>query len=274
LREAGAGGVATSADRKEKTSRRLPLILWGLFALACVVALILVGDLARYQEAGLVSESRAALRDVNDPAQFDQALRKYPGNRILKLVALANEKSAAIEAATRKMLDEAEPAALAKPADLTTATRSDLDALRANLKLAESNTAAFKPRLAALIKARRDELEGSARSLGLESGIVARFMAAIDEQFAEMAALTSGMLGARAEYYGAYEKCAALLVREFGSYKVTGGQFIFRLQPTADSYNAASTAMVAARKRLAELEDEKGALKASRLGRWKNFVDG
>jgi hypothetical protein len=265
----GVGGVATFADRKEKKSGRLPLILWGLLAIACVVALILVGDLARYQEAGLVSESRAALRDVDDFSQLDQALKQHPGNRILKLVALANEKSAGIDAAARKMLDDAEPASVAKPVDLTVATRSDLDALRRDLKIADSNVAALKPRIAALIKAKRDELESSARSLGMESGTIARFMAAIDEQHAEMTALASKMLAARSEYYSAYEKCAALLVREFGSYKVTNGQFIFRLQPTADGYNAASTAMAAAK---AELEDERGVLKQAQLNRWKDFV--
>jgi len=64
----------------------------------------------------------------------------------------------------------------------------------------------------------------------------------------------------------------AVLVREFGSYKVTNGQFIFRLQPTADSYNAASVAMAAATKRLADLEEERGALQQAQLKRWKNFV--
>jgi len=266
--------VATFADRKEKKSGRWPLILWGLFAIACVVALILVGDLARYQEAGLVSESQAALRDVTDPAQLDQALKRYPANRILKLVTLANEKSAEIDAAARKMLGEAEPASVAKPVDLTKAGRGDLDTLRRDLKTAESNVTALKPRVAALIKARRDELESSARSLGLESSTIARFMVGVDEQLAEMTALTAKMLAARGEYYSAWEKCAALLVREFGSYKVTNGQFIFRVQPTADSYNAASTAMAAAKKRFAGLDDERGALKASQLTRWKNFVGG
>ena len=266
--------MATFADRKEKKSGRWPLILWGLFAIACVIALILVGDLARYQEAGLVSESQAALRDVSDPAQLDRALKQYPANRILKLVALANEKSAEIDAAARKMLSEAEPASVARPVDLTAAGRGDLDTLRRDLKTAESNVAALKPRMAALVKARRDELESSARSLGVESGTVARFMAAVDEQLAEMTAYVAKMLAARSEYYGAYDKCAALLVREFGSYKVTNGQFIFRVQPTADSYNAASAAMAAANKRFAELEDERGALKASQPGRWKNFVGG
>ena len=132
----------------------------------------------------------------------------------------------------------------------------------------------IKPRIAALIKTKRDELESSARSLGMESGTIARFMAAIDEQFVEMTALASKGLSARSEYYGAYEKCAALLVKEFGAYKVTNGQFIFRIQPTADGYNAASTAMAAAKEKLADLEDEKGALKQSQLTRWKSFVGG
>jgi hypothetical protein len=79
-------------------------------------------------------------------------------------------------------------------------------------------------------------------------------------------------LAARAEYYSAYEKCAALLVKEFGSYKVTNGQFIFRLQPTADSYNAASVAMAAATKRIADLEEERGALQQAQFRRWKSFV--
>ena len=161
-----------------------------------------------------------------------------------------------------------------KAVDLTASSRSDLDALRRDLKTAESNAAAVKTRTGALIKAKRDELESGARSLGVESNTIARFMAAVDEQLAEMTALAAKGLAARVEYYGAYEKCAALLVREFGSYKVTNGQFIFRLQPTADSYNAASTAMAAATKRMAELEDERGALKQSQVGRWKKFVDG
>ena len=55
---------------------------------------------------------------------------------------------------------------------------------------------------------------------------------------------------------------------------MTNGQFIFRIQPTADGYNAASAGMVAAKKRLAELDDERGALKASQPTRWKNFVGG
>jgi hypothetical protein len=265
--------VTAFADRKERKSGRLPLILLGAFAIACLVALILVGDLARYQDAGMVGESQAALRDVSDPEQLDQALKRYPANRILKLVTLANEKSAEIDAATRKMLNEAEPASLSKLVNLTASGRSDLEALSRDLKTAEGNVANAKSRMDALVKSKRDELQNSARSLGVESNTIARYMTAVDEQNAEMAALATKMLTARAEYYGAYEKCAALLVREFGSYKVTNGQFIFRLQPTADSYNAASAAMAAATKRAAELEEEKAGLKQSQLGRWKKFVE-
>jgi hypothetical protein len=87
-----------------------------------------------------------------------------------------------------------------------------------------------------------------------------------------MMALTSKLLAARAEYYSAYDKCAALLVREFGIYKVDNGQFVFPLQYTADSYNRAAAAMTAAGKRIAELENERATLRQSQLNRWKTFA--
>jgi hypothetical protein len=264
--------VTTFADRKEKTTGRLPLVILGAFAIACLVALVLVGDLARYQDSVMVGESKAALADVTDREQLDQALRKYPSNRILKLVALANEKSAEIEIATRKMLNEVEPATLSTPVDLTAASRNDLEALRRDLKTAESNVTALSARISALTKAKHDELQSSARALGMEKSTIARFMAAVDEQQAEITALFAKVLAARAEHYAGYGQCAALLVREFGSYKVSNGQFVFRLQPTADSYNTASGAMLAATKREAEMEEERGALRRSQLDRWKKFV--
>jgi hypothetical protein len=266
--------VVTSWDEKKKKPGRLPLILLGIFAIACLVALIFVGDLARYQESALVAESQAALRDVGNPEQLDQALKRYPANRILKLIALAGEKSAEIDAATHKMIGEAEPAALAKQVSLANASRADLEALHRDVKLAASNIATLAPRMAALVKARRGELESSARALGLDSAAVTRFMAAVDAQHAEIAALASKVLAANADYYAGYEKCAALLVKEYGSYKATGGQFIFRLQPTADGYNACSSAMAAAAGRLAALEAERGTLRQSQVGRWVKFVGG
>lgn len=259
-------------DRKERKPGRLPLILLCTFAIACLVALLFVGDLARYQEAAMVDESKAALREVGDPQQLDQALKQFPANRILRLVALAGKDAGETDAALQKLLNEIEPAGLANPVDLTTASRATLEALRRDLKTAEGNSASFKARYAELIKARRTDAENAARALGVESTTLTRFMAALDEQHSEMTALAAKVLAARAEYYSAYEKCAALLVKEFGSYKVTNGQFIFRLQPAVDSYNAASSAMATAMKRIVDLENEKSALKQSHVNRWKNFV--
>jgi hypothetical protein len=266
--------VATTWDEKKKRPGRLPLILLGVFAVACLVALLFLGDLARYQEPAAVAESQAALRDVGNPEQLDQALKRYPANRILKLVALAGEKSAEIDAAARRMIGEAEPAALARQVNLADASRADLEALHRDVKLAAGNIATLAPRVAALVKARRGELESSARALGLEGADITRFMAAIDEQFAEISALAAKVLAANADYYGGYEKCADLLVREHGSYKATGGRFLFRLQAAADGYNACSAAMAGAAKRLSELEAERSTLRQSQLSRWKRFVGG
>jgi hypothetical protein len=66
----------------------------------------------------------------------------------------------------------------------------------------------------------------------------------------------------------------ALLVGEFGAYKVVGGQFIFPLQRTVDRYNVAAQAMTAAAKHVAELDEERKRLLASQQVRWLQFVSG
>jgi hypothetical protein len=255
--------VETFSDQRTNTPRvALSLCIFCIFAIICFGVVYFVGDLAKYQETISAKESQTALRGVNNPEQLEQALTQFPSNNILKLVALANRES----------LNEAEPSGLSKPIDLGSSSRSDLDALRRDLKIAESSAAAFVPGYTALIKAERDEVENDARSLRVGNSTFAKFMAMIDEQDAEMMALTSRLLAARAEYYSAYEKCAALLVREFGIYKVDNGQLVFPFQYTADSYNRAAAAMTAAASRLAEREGERAALRRSQLNRWKTFT--
>ena len=89
------------------------------------------------------------------------------------------------------------------------------------------------------MKAERDRLEAYARSLNLEKDVLSQFMDRIDTRQADIAAVTSDLMSARAEYYRAYDKCAAVLVADFGIYKVTNGQFVFPLQYMANRYTAA-----------------------------------
>ena len=141
------------------------------------------------------------------------------------------------------------------------------------MKTAQGNAATVIPRYIALLNDERAKLETDTRLLGAESGAVSEFMTMINEQHAEMIALASKVLAARAEYYNAYEQCVAVLVREFGTYKVTNGQVTFPFQSTADSFNRAVTALNAAAKHIAELEDERTTLRRSQPNRWQSFVD-
>jgi hypothetical protein len=267
--------VKTFSDQKADTRRRLALVLSLLcvFVIACLGVGYYVGDLAKFQTVNPAKESQIVLRGVNDPEQLDRLLRRYPSNKMLKMVALANGDSVESDAAARKLLNDAEPRDFLKLIDLSAYSRSDLDALRRDVKTAQSNAATVTPRYIALLNDERAKLENDARSLDVENGTVSEFMTVIDEQHAEMITLTSRVLAARAEYYNAYEQCVAVLVREFGSYKVTNGQVVFTVQSTADSFNRAVTALDAAAKRIAGLEDERTTLRRSQLNRWKSFVD-
>ncbi len=203
---------------------------------------------------------------------WTKCLSNIPQIEILKMVALAKRDSVEMDIATRGLLTEAEPRDLSKQIDLGTSSRSDLEALGRDLKTAESNATTFESRYFPLVKAERDKVEHDASVLEGKTNMLAKFMAMIDEQHADMKSLISRISAARLEYYAAYEKCVALLVREFGFYKVVNGQIIFRFQPTADSYNDAAAKMAAAASRLKELDAERTTLKQPQLDRWKNLV--
>jgi hypothetical protein len=267
--------VKTFSDQKVDIRRRPAFVLSLLcvFVIACLGLGYYVGDLSKFQTVNSAKESQTALRGVSDPEQLDRLLRQYPSNKMLKMVALANKDSVEIDAAARRLLNDAEPRDFLKPVDLSAYSRGDLDTLRRDVKTAQSNAATVTPRYIALLNDERAKLENDTRSLDVENGTVSEFMTMIDEQHAEMITLASKVLAARAEYYNAYEQCVAVLVREFGIYKVANGQVIFPFQSTADSFNRAVKALDAAAKRIAELEDERTTLKRSQPNKWKTFVD-
>ena len=267
--------MKTFSDQKVDIRRRPAFVLSLLcvFVIACLGLGYYVGDLSKFQTVNSAKESQTALRGVSDPEQLDRLLRQYPSNKMLKMVALANKDSVEIDAAARRLLNDAEPRDFLKPVDLSAYSRGDLDTLRRDVKTAQSNAATVTPRYVALLNDERAKLENDTRSLDVENGTVSEFMTMIDEQHAEMITLASKVLAARAEYYNAYEQCVAVLVREFGIYKVANGQVIFPFQSTADSFNRAVTALDAAAKRIAELEDERTTLKRSQPNKWKTFVD-
>jgi hypothetical protein len=182
----------------------------------------------------------------------------------------ANETGAAVE----KMSSEIEPPSISKGVNPGTASRSDLEAFRRDLKTAEDNATSFMPRYVAVLKTERDNVEKYALSLHLQKDTVTRFLDSLDKRHAEIEAFTSRMLAARADFYRAYGNYVAILVGEFGSYNVANGQFVFPFQRTVDRYNAAADAMSVAAKRVAELEEERKNLLKSQQEAWLQFVSG
>jgi hypothetical protein len=255
-------------------SRWLAIALFCAIAIFCVIPLYFVGDLARFQPGNAARKSRAALRDLKDPEQLEQLLKRYPSSGILKLVALANRDSTEIDTAALGLLRETDPDELSKRINKGLSSRSDLETLGRDLKAAEDNAAGLESRYDALIKPVRAGIEHDAAALEGGQDIFVRFMAAIDAQHAEMKALIARISAARLDYFRAYEKCVALLARENEVTKGANGQITFRLQAQVDSYNEAASATASAAKRLIELETERTALRRSQLDKWKSWAGG
>jgi hypothetical protein len=246
-----------------------------VFVIVVLVGAYFVADLGRLQDRIAAREGEAALQGITDAGQIDEALRQNPSNKFLRMMGMATKAADDTNGAIEKLSNEIEPPAIAKAGNLGVASRGDLEALRRDLKVAETNAATtFMPRTTAVLNAERDNVVKYAASLHLGKDASNRLLDIIDKRHAEIAAFTSRMLSARADFYRAYQNYVGVLVGEFGSYKVVNGQFIFPLQRTVDRYNVAAQAMSAAAKSVDELGDERKRLLQSQRERWLQFVSG
>ena len=257
----------------DSNARRRVLAAFLFLFVFLATAAYFVAGLGKLHDRTAARESQTALQGITDPAQIDAALAQHPSNKILRLMSMATKAANETRAATDKLSSEVEPASISKDINFGKVSRGDLEALRNDLKTAEANATSFLPRYVALLKAERDKVENYARSLHVEKDTVSTLLAGIDTRHAKFVALTSKVLAARADYYRAYEKYVAFLAGEFGSYKVVDGQFIFPLQRTVDRYNVAANTMATAAKRVAELEEERKALKPPLQEEWAQFVN-
>jgi hypothetical protein len=262
------------SDPNAKTRVRIAFFFLFAFLVVFSVGAFFLSDLTRLQERTAAREGLTALQGITDPKQIDEALRQHPTNKFLQLTAMATRAANETNASIEKLSAEVEPPAVSRVSNLSAASRSDLETLRRDLKTAEANATTFMPRYVALLKTERDNLEQYALSLHPGKDTVSRFLDTIDRQHAEITALTSRMLSARGDFYRAYDSYVAVLVGEFGAYKVVNGQFIFPFQPTVNRYNAAARAMTDASTRFAELEETRKRLLKSQQEGWQQFVNG
>jgi hypothetical protein len=242
-------------------------------AVLAVAALITASaNIGKLQESLDVQESKAALQGAADYTKIDDALRQHPSNKFLQLMAMANRTATETNAAVEKLLDEIEPAALSKDIELVTANRTEIEALRRDLKTAEANTATFMSSYVSLLKAEREKVENFGLSIHFDEDALASFLKGVDKRHATGTAFFSKVILARFDFYRAYGNYVAVLLENYGAYNVVNGKFTFPLQTTADRFNAAASAMEAAAKRQNELEDERKQLAQLQQDKWDEFV--
>jgi hypothetical protein len=260
--------------QRAKWRVRIAFFLLFVFTIALSAGAYVIMNFSKLQERIAAREVQATVQGITDSRQLDDALRRYPSSKILKMIEMAVKATAETSAAAEQLAKEGEPAAISKEIDFGTASRGDLEALRRDLKAAEVNATSFMPRYVALLKTERDKLAAYALSLHAEKDLLARFMEAIDKRHADATALASRSASARADYYRTYERYVAVLAGEFGAYKVVNGEFNFPLQRTAQRYNAAAEAMTAAAGRMAALEEERSRQMQAQQAGWEQLVSG
>ena len=266
--------MQTPSDRKSKFRVWLAFLCLFVVFVALSIGAWYIAGLARVAETHAARESRTAPQVVAAPSPIDEALRQHPSDKLLQMVAMATRAAKDTSTAAEKLSSEVEQPPIPAGINLAALSRTELEMLRRNLKTAEANATAFMPRYAALLKSERDGIEKQALSLHVEKDALAKLLDAVDKRHAELSALFSKMMSARAEFYRAYESLVAVIAGEAGAYKVVDGQFVFPFPRTVDRYNVAATATAVAAKRVGELAEEKKTLETSQQAAWVQFVNG
>ncbi len=217
----------------------------------------------------------AILKDLHDPSQIDRVVKDNPSNIVLLLMAEMRRASQETGRLIEKLFDEIEPPALTKEMNYASASRAQLEAYRLDLKAAEGNAMAAMPRYVALLESEREKVEVVVQTLNMDDLYIRAALSGIDKRLAQRTEITSKMFLANAELYRAIGAYVAILIEQFGQYKVsTNGHFMFSSQSIADRYNDASRQINDAIKRVAELEEERKQLAQFQQEEWERFASG
>src|ERR1700676_4210672 len=93
-----------------KTRVRIAFLCLFVFIIVLSIGAYYVADLGRLQDSIAARESQAALQDITDAGQNDEALRQHPSNKFLQMTAMATRAANETSAAAEKLANEVEPA--------------------------------------------------------------------------------------------------------------------------------------------------------------------
>lgn len=255
------------------TPARIGIAFFLLLVLLTVAASLSI-NLSTFQERASVQEDRAVLQGITGPGELERALKQYPKNNVLQLMAKATRVAGNTKDAIDKLSAQIEPAQLSKELNFGSTSRDELESFRRDLKTAERNAQTFLPRYAAILKAEREQIESATVSFHVPKEIANQLVEGLAQRQAKTLDAISRVLSARADYYRAYDKYVAFLSGELGSFKIVAGQFIFPLQRTVERYNVAAQAMTSAGKRVSDLENDLKKLEQPLPEEWISLTGG
>src|ERR1039457_1513451 len=106
------------SDPNAKTRVRIAFLCLFVFMIVLSVGAYFVTDLGKLQDSIAARESQTALHGITDAGQIDEALRHHPSNKFLQMMAMATRAANETSAATEKLANEVEPAAISKGINL------------------------------------------------------------------------------------------------------------------------------------------------------------
>jgi hypothetical protein len=239
-----------------------------LLAIAGIIAIVgNATDLLSYFE---VQEARTALKSVRDPGQIDRALKENPSNLLLRVYAEAFRLGQEAQHRVEQLSNEIEPVGLAQEPNYASATRAELQKYLADLRAAEANASSATIKFIAILEEEREGIQAFAKSVQLRDRLMRDVLVGVDGRHARATEFARKMFPARAEFYRAAGDTIAILIEQFGNYKLDAdGRLVFLDTSVVGRFNSALEAVDARSKRVAELEEERRAVARSEEQSWR-----
>jgi hypothetical protein len=279
------GGIARVAGQFLGAAALLSLVTWpwrrapryasAAFVLAIATFSVVIGNWSRLSNGIVTYQMKAALKGITDPKEIEKVAEQNPSNAMLQVTGMVFKAAQEALAAFEKQDEGIKPPALDQPPNYATASRSELEAYRRDLKIAEDNASSIMPRIDLILKEEREKVQNFARSLRLEERLIRDFLEGIDHRHAQGTSFSSRMMSARAELYRALGDQLSTLIAQYGAFEGGHGrQIVFSDQSALERFNSAGSAASAVAKRIAELEIEGKKLQQMQQEAFERFVRG
>jgi hypothetical protein len=215
------------------------------------------------------------LLENTSPSDIETVLAQNPSNVVVRLFAEAYRASTESGLLFQKLSEELDELSggPVSPAEFASMSREQLQTYQRNLERAQTNSDAALPRFAEILAKERTRVANFAQSAHVDDELGRGLLRGIDSRHSKNIVFNRKMFEARAAFYMSFGSYIAILVQNYGNFRVRSNGFEFLDQEEAKRFNDAAAEVNAALGRVAQLDQERQQILQSQNALWRELLN-